>query len=476
MIRVTTIKAMLWFCFTLLLVLSFPLQVYTGSPYPSLLPYGLVGLIFLFTMLGRRKGVELGMASSHSRNISLMVRIYVYLLIGTTVWLTGLGKISSGAALSALVIHLLPVIVFRYFRRLGSEREIRAVLLAMVLAGVIVGVFFAYDSYSKLATGQVSEFSIKAFEYSIERSNQSAADANMSRIRTGYRSSGLLQHHSVSGAWIVLGAFASLALLAPSSRFVRRGVVLTFGTMLLLGLNFTSIIVFLVTMFLFEFGGAALLRSRPPAIFGNLASLAVLVAVVAGAALWLAGDTMGQFMLNLFLGQRDFALGIGADSPSKISQMLAGLNTYVQHILNFPLSLLIGDGFSTFGSSKGGDVGFVYSMATFGLPFYLAIVYGLVRLIRLGFRRMRAMAGRDQDGVVLNQRGILQFSICVMMLVLIAEAHYSIWAAKAILPIMFFALALFGRYLPAPVPGHPGPNLTRRVVMALDAPEPMVGK
>jgi len=35
-------------------------------------------------------------------------------------------------------------------------------------------------------------------------------------------------------------------------------------------------------------------------------------------------------------------------------------------------------------------------------------------------------------------------------MVLISEGHYSVWAAKSVLPIVFFALALYDRYLTAP--------------------------
>ena len=450
MIRFTTIKALLWFFATLLVALSFPLQVYTNSPYPSLLPYVVVVPIILLSPAFSKKDGSQEKKPRQSRNIGYMLAIYVAFLVTVLAGQTVLNQITPYEVLSALVIYLLPVAFFEYFRRPGRDREIRGVLLAMVLAALIVGVFFGYDSYSKLATGQPTEYARRAFAYSTERSNQSEEEANRSRIEPRYRASGLLQHHSVSGAWIVFGAFASLALVPSNRRIIRRVIVLLFGTMLLLGLNFASIVIFAITMFLFEFGGTSLLRSRFSAVIGNLVSFVVLVGIVSAVAFWVAGDEMSAFMSRLLVGQKNFALGLGADDPSKASQIVAGLEAYLEHVLDFPPTLLVGDGFGSSSSQKGGDVGFVYSMTTFGLPFFLAIAFGLLRLIKFGIRQLRRTpVGLPTEEAGLDQGAILQFSICVMLLVLLDELHYSVWAAKAILPIMFFALALYGRFIPA---------------------------
>jgi hypothetical protein len=40
------------------------------------------------------------------------------------------------------------------------------------------------------------------------------------------------------------------------------------------------------------------------------------------------------------------------------------------------------------------------------------------------------------------------FSANAILFLLIMELHYTAWSAKPVLPILFFALALYGRYLP----------------------------
>ncbi|HDY87946.1 MAG TPA: hypothetical protein ENH82_07525, partial [bacterium] len=261
MIRLTTIKSLLWFCAILLLVFSFPMQVYANNPYPSLLPYLLIGLIVMLSFFFPRKHCFSDINPRKNRSINFMVGIYLFLLLLNTEWQTLFGIINPYEGISALVIYLLPVVFYWYFRKIASEQEIRSVLLAIFVAGLIVGVYFVYDSYLKLGLDRVNDYAHKAFQYSIQRSNQTVEMANQMRISSS-RSMGLLQHHSVSGAWVILGSFAALFFLPLKHRVFRRVVFFVFGMILLLGLNFTSIIVFSVTMFLFEFGGISLLRGR----------------------------------------------------------------------------------------------------------------------------------------------------------------------------------------------------------------------
>lgn len=391
----------------------------------------------------------------HNRNIDFMVGIYLFLLLLNTAWQSVFGVISFYQGISALVIYLLPVIFYWYFRWKASEREIRAVLMAMIIAGLIVGIYFVYDSYLKLALGQVSDYAKSAFEYSLNRVASNEEDANNARINLGSRSMGLLAFHSISGAWVILGTFATLALMPPNRRIIRRVVIFMFGIMLLLGLNFTTIIAFFIIIFLFEFGGLSMLRDRPSETIANLVSLALIVTIMVLVALWVAGSAMSEYIVQIILYQKDLSLGTGTVNQSLIGILIETMEAYSQHVFNFPITLLLGDGFSSFGLMKGGDIGFIESMAKFGLPFFLAIVFGLLGLIKSGLRQIKAMSSTKAEGVVgLFHGRILQFAICITLLIFITEAHYTVWADKSILPIVFFVIGIYGRYLSVPHPDH----------------------
>jgi hypothetical protein len=376
-----------------------------------------------------------------------MVLIYVFLLLLNTAWQTVFGLISFAEAMSALVIYLLPIVFYLYFGRITSEQEIRSVLLAMIIAGIVVGFYFAYDSYNKLALGQVGDYTKKVYQYSIDRApNQ---EINEMAVSVGSRSYGLLESHSVSGAWVILGCLAALALLQLHRTIIRYTVIFLSGTLLLLGLNFTTIIAFSIIMFLSEFEGFSLLRGRLSAkIGGNLVLLALIVMLMVEIAFWLAGEDMVKNIILIINYQRDYALGTGDLNTTQMGQVIKGVEGYFQHIFNFPHTLLLGDGFSVYGLKKGGDIGYFESMAKFGLPFFFLIVFGLLSLIKSGLRQIEAMRGGQATGEQkINHGRIIQFAICVTLLVLITEFHYTVWTAKSILPIVFFALALYERYL-----------------------------
>jgi hypothetical protein len=449
-VRRATMKSLLWFWAVILLALSFPMQVYFESPLPSLLPYVLIGVIFWLTRFQERIRPRQGRSPGQSRNISLMVWCFLSLILLNTSWQISFGVITVNEGISSLAIFFLPVVFFWYFRRTASEIEIRGVLLAIVVAGLIVGLYFAWDSYLKLALGQISDYALRAFQYSLDRANAGATDANTARVNLGSRSLGLLEHHSVSGAWVVLGALAALALLPQDRRILRRGVVWLFGSMLFLGLNFTAIIAFAIIVYLLEFGGVAALRGRvSKRTLPSLMSFVALGGLAVVVVLWMAGELMSDFVRGIVFGQMDLLFGTGESTGNYADLVTSNMAGYIRHVSDAPFTLLIGDGFSSYGLPRGGDTGLIETMAMFGLPFFWAVLFGLLGLVMAGTRQVEAAAGR---GVAEPESSrILRFAIGVSLLVLITEGHYTVWPTKSILPLLFFSLAIYDRHcMPRP--------------------------
>ncbi|MEI6066088.1 MAG: hypothetical protein WCP96_02015 [Methylococcaceae bacterium] len=447
-IRATAVKSLLWFCATVFSALSFPIQVYTKSPYPSLIPYILIALIIVLTLSKPRRN-KVSITKYHRRrNIGLMVNVYLFLLVFNTWWQILFGEITITQGVSAFIVYLLPVVFYFYFRKTASEQEIRSVFLGIVVAGLISGIFFAYDSFLKLALDQVSDYANEAFQYSLDRADQVEAEANDARARSGWRSFGLLESHSVSGGYLVLATFAALALLPMKKGRIRLAVVAVSGTLLLMGLNFTSIIAFSVTIFLFEFQGQQVFRGRLSGkSLNTLITFPFMVVLIAVMLSWLGNEDMLEYMLYSLSSQKDLALG--SQDSSMVGLFIEYLEKFFQNIADNPIVLLTGDGFSKFGMIKGGDIGLVESMAKFGVPFFLAIMVGYFLLIKSGLRQIDVVGSKQGQKLAgLSYQSMIQFAICVTLLVFITEGHYSIWAAKSILPIVFLSLALFERYLP----------------------------
>lgn len=451
-IRLTAVKSYLWFFAILLLALSFPLQVYSRTPYPALLPYLLAGLVVLLSLFPAVNSTLVVTNTHQNRNIGLMVGIYVFFVLLGTAAQVLIGVINYGEGMGALANYLLPVVFYWYFRKVATEREIRWVLIGMAVAGFIVGAYFAYDSYLKLALGQVSDYNRAAFQYSLERANVPIEKVSQYRIAIASRSFGLLESHAVSGAWVLLGTFAAMSLIPQNFRAFRQVVILCFGTMIILGLNFTSIVAFVMIVGFFEFDFSSMCYGRCSRKgLLNTVRFAFVVTVVLGGILLLAGNAMTNYFFWILSAQKDVVLGTGDLNVSLIGILKFNFEKYFQHTLSVPLSILIGDGFSSYGMPKGGDVGFIESLAKFGLPLFLLIALGFLRLMLSGVRQINVkLWAQNGGGVGLDHGRLLQFAVSVTLLIIITEGHYTVWVAKSILPMVFFVLALYGRYLSMP--------------------------
>ena len=445
----------IWFIIITIIAFSFPLQVFMGNPYPSLIPY--VFLVFIFTqkLIGfRKKGFPRRFFFSPNY-IGLLVKIYVLLVIMQTMFQVLLGFISVYEAISAFTIYLLPVLFYCYFREQASDKEIKTVMISIVVASLVVGFYFAYDSYVKLSLQQVTDYSLKAFEYSTIRAGDLAGgDLNDARVAIGYRSFGLLETHSVSGGWVVLGAIALLALIKRNKKTLRLLVVFIFAILLLLGLNFTAMVTYFCIIFLFEFGGISIFRLRfSISLLVNIAVCSSLLFLLALVPKLIVGDVMAEFITNNLIGQKELALGGASGQDLSMTRIiLNNFYGYFAHILTLPHTLLLGDGFSNFGMKKGGDIGFVETMAKLGLPFFIVIVCGWVQLMSRALKKIRTFNMQKEEILSsLDNTGMIQFAVSVTTLLFVSELHYTVWSSKSILPIIFFSLALYDRYLYIPL-------------------------
>jgi hypothetical protein len=320
----------------------------------------------------------------------------------------------------------------------------------MVIAGLVVGVYFAYDSYLKLALHQVNAYSMKAFQYSLDRAGLTANQANQMRISEGYRSLGLLESHGVSAAWVILGTLAALSLIPTHRVIARRSAVFVASVLLLMGLNFTALTAFGTLMLLFEFGGSALLRGRVRrTAWRDVTMLASVVTVTVITAFAVAGDKMSLYINKNLVLQLDLLLGTGAREENGFFHIfLRHAKLYVEHLQEYPLTLLIGDGVAKYGGFKGGDIGHVDNLQRFGLPFYGVSIVALIQVVRAGTRKPSAIAAQTFVGdTELSVDRLQVFVSCVVLMVLVMDGHYSVWAAKSIFPILCFSLAMFDRHL-----------------------------
>lgn len=444
--KIVKIKSILFFFVTVLLAFAFPMQVMMSSPIISLAPYAVLASVFLLTRL--QSPYSLQLRWNARKPIMFLISVYLVLVFVQTGWQTVFGINSPGQGVSAIVIYALPVLFFVYFHSIATNHEFRAILFAMAIVGLAVGAYFVYDSYSMLVLHQLQGYSLKAFEYSQLRAPEQ--EINAARISVGYRSHGLLENHAVTAAWIVLGCLAALTLLPKNQSMKRALVILVYGVMLLVGLNFTAIVGFVFVLFLMEYRGYVLLRGNISKriilflqlIIGGFVLIGLTLLVLPGPL----GEDMYAAIVKSLTAQVDLASGKTALSNSTyFGRLISEFISFPFNMLEFPPGVLIGSGFRSFVISGGGDYGIIETLHRFGLPFFLAIIIGLMRLIRRALKQIERGVP-DQSPAT----SYLLFAASVIIYLLFTEIHYTVWSAKSILPILFVSLAIFDRYLYSP--------------------------
>lgn len=437
-ISLSKIRGLLWFVATTLVGFSFPLQVLAGSPYLALAPYVVILAIYalyLPSSASRR--------TVHFNVVDLYVVCFGALVVIDSTAQAAFGYIENKEAVSAIAIFLLPISFYWAFRAPKEDVEMKAVYLGIATAGLIGGLYFAYDSYLKLALGQVSDYANSAFQYSLTRAGQDAADANQARISTGSRSFGLLELHAVSGTWVIFGAIATIALLDTSRKWARRFVTLIFGMLLLAGLNFTTIVAYVAVVFYSEVACAPR-RHKIEAGIRIAVYLALAAVLAVGTLLPFLSINMSEYIGKIIDYQAALATTGNADGVTMVGLLISYSQSYIDSMVDHPVSLLFGEGFSTFGMPKGGDIGMVETLARLGMPMFATFVFLVTWLMRLTWKKLNA----SECNLQIRD---LRFATSVTVVLFITECHYSVWSAKSVLPFAFLSLALYRIRLSKPL-------------------------
>jgi len=438
MIRLSTLKSFICFLMIVLLVLSFPIQVLVQSKWPALSPYIL--LVFV-VLLPRGKYFVVSRTWHRFKKIELIIFVFVCLVVFHALLQLFLGVMSLQGVMTSIFIFVAPVIFYWYFSQHASDKEIKYSIYAILIASLISGLFFAYDSVMKVGFSEISQFSKDAIAYSAMRSGE---DLSSMRAQLTYRSFGLLETRAISGAWIGIGCFAALALF-PENWIKRRLLaVIFFSLLLIIGMNFTALVAFIITLLVFEFGFASLLSGR---ISSQLKSGLLYVCIIILSAIILLGISLDEktldYLKNSLVGQFELAT-TGRNELTYFKIILFNYFRYIESVVSFPSMLILGDGFTSYGMLKGGDVGFIETLARLGAPLFIVVMFGLIGIVN-STRNVARQTPSIRDEKYSFERRVLIFCGSFILFILVTELHYSIWGAKSIFPIFFIVLALFSR-------------------------------
>jgi len=335
-----------------------------------------------------------------------------------------------------------PVLFYLYFYLSATHNDFRAVIVSVLVSGIMVGLYFVYDSFAMLSLQNVSEYSIKAFEYSKFRA--SSIDINDARVSPGYRSHGLLESHSISAAWVAFSGFAALSLMRDSKFKQKIAVIIFFSVMLIAAQNYTAIASFFLVILIIQLKGYIVLRGAIPVHLIRASFLTIVILlfifIIALPALGFSDfievlSSLFEFQILLATGQANYK------DTSYFTELINGIIYYPINAMDFPFSILIGDGFSSYGVIKGGDFGVVESLHRFGLPFFILVLGGIFVILTraLNLINSKSVSGNLEYEIILFATSIVTYLLC-------SEIHYSIWNGKSVLPIFFICLAILARF------------------------------
>jgi hypothetical protein len=444
-IKIITIKLVILPMVVSLLMFTFPIQVYLLSPLPALLPYSGMTIIIILSIFHtkRKNGI-----SSNNQNINIMISVYAFLVIFHGTWQMLFNYISVSAALSSVVIYIFPLCFYWYFSKYAMEIEIRNVLFVIAICGLISGIYFAYDSYSMMILGRINDFSHKAIDYTLLRQISQTGEFNPARISTGSRSHGFLDKHAISAAWVAIGCFSALSLLPQKATLKRTLTSLIYGGLLVISLNFSSIVAFLFIIVFVEYKGYLLCNFTISKLGLQRMALSLFFTLLVSSTLFFYYEDMANAMFKNISYQTSMMFGVrDLREQTIIQHIILSFARFPENMLSFPPGFLIGDGFSHWGViPKGGDWGLAESMHRFGLPFFLILVFGFFKLIISSIKRIKYFCSNtDYDN------GILIFSLNTILYCIITSIHYTTWSSKSILPLIFISLALISKNIPAQV-------------------------
>jgi len=417
---------------------SFPLQVISFSPLPSLFPYFILLLIILLNYLS----LDNNKIISFNNVTAKIILIYLFIILFNTSWQIVFNFISFNDAISSIIIYVFPVFLYFYFYSTANTKEIQYVIIAIGFCGAISSIYYIYDSYGMLVLGKVNDFSYKMIEYVGSRSG--SMNVNDARVSAYYRSHGLLESHAISSAWIAFSGFSLLSIL-PKNKIILRSIFTTlFLVLLVASFNFTSILSFIIAIFLVEYSGFSLIKAIVNKYSLKSLSLTFFLVLISTVFFIYSFPEFISVIQGLLSYQTDLLFGriaYGRDEGTFVSNLIQSYLSFFNNILKFPPGILIGDGFSTWGvSPEGGDYGHAETLTKFGLPLYIIVFLGFIRIA------LSALNKINKNNFDKKINGHLKFSLSIIIYIFISSFHYSTWSSKSTLPILMLSLGIIIRY------------------------------
>ncbi len=430
--------------FFLMLPLAFPLQVMTLSPLPGGIPYIFLALHFAFFMTRNHRRVLSQIANEKINAIDIFILLLIasfslHLVINTLE-----PEVPVDQIVKILLIYICSSWVYIYISRYAEESEIRHIFIVIILATLAIGLYWVYETYTKMILQHLNWYQLKMYDYFKFRNNAVNSEVNTSLLGTQYRAYGLLDKHTTTGAYVALGAFTGLALLWKKNLPIKSIVMFVYFAILSIGGATTAWLGFILLAPL------ALLLSEGKKYFTNMCRMSLyallgILTIILAISLNDQSYKMYKQTVNLFHIQFTLATNIdGAKGHISFAKIYIGdFNAYVKYISDHPIVAVVGEGFVGHQDRlypRGGDFAFLELIATIGIPLtvYFLILIGTLSVKTIGLIRNQGSRLPEMDNLI--------YGLVILLFLIFTLVHYNSILNNAIFAFVYLAFGLINRF------------------------------
>jgi hypothetical protein len=423
----------------LLFPFTFAMQVLMQSAFIALIPYALffVSMLFVAAKALSEKRINYGVRGF--KNIDIIVAIFLLFNAVHIVFGVMLNGYSVAEAMRLFLIYVVSGWIYFYVSRWSKETEIKMVIMATAIAGIIVSAHWVDETIMKNIFFEISDYQRMVVSY-LEMRGANLEDAPLS-IVPQYVAYGLVSNHAATGATVAIGAFALMAICPNLKKKNRLTIAGLFLLVLIIGRAKLAMLSYLLLIPVM----LSLLDQRIGAFRAAMSTIKPIFIALITIVLLLVTTTFGHELLSVILRQGDsFAtlVNLGETKFSWLALLLRKIDDYWSVICDRPFMILFGQGLKGYGSiyfRTGGDFAFLDMIAKYGIPMSILILLVCIKSLLLSIKRLKS-------GLLpLFERHYLLFGFLVILFLLFSLAHYAILHQKSILVCFFLALGLIRR-------------------------------
>jgi hypothetical protein len=415
-------------------VVTFTIQVALNSQYGALVPHILLLSAVFIKLLILRNNKQIKL---NNPKLTYIIFTYCLLVIINGYFQLILNLINLEDYLASIVNYAFPVLYYFYFSiNISTGKEKYYFLLGITIAGLLSTLFYIWDTYQMTLLGNVGDIPKLYLQYSAARvgvtydivlNNWKESGLNPARISPGYRSHGLQQQASVSAEVVAITGFILLCYNINRKKTFSM-ILIVFFSILMIIQNLTAIFSFLMTISLVTWGARLHYTNHGiHNLYYVIKCFIISITILLICSLFLLPD-LSKYIINQLNFQLNFTLKY-SDEKFYFTDWLPDFLEFSDRLPSYYPALIFGDGFSTFGiAPKGGDYGFVESFYRFGPVIFIILI---IILLKHSLRAIKLYK--------YTKYNFLLFPAMLILYNLFSEIHYTSWASKAILPLIFFS-------------------------------------